>query len=113
MIEKTVQDYLKARMKIPVVMEEPKSPPVSYVVIEKTGEGGRDHIGDATIAIQSYAGSLYEASALNEQVKRVMKDIAMLDQISKCQLNASYNFTDPETKRYRYQAVFDIVFYEE
>ena len=31
----------------------------------------------------------------------------------KYNLNSDYNFTDTETKEYRYQAVFDINYYQE
>ena len=34
-----------------------------------------------------------------------------LDEVSKVSLNSDYNFTDAATKRYRYQAVFDIIHY--
>ena len=34
-----------------------------------------------------------------------------LDEIASVKLNSDYNFTDEETKQYRYQAVFDIKHY--
>ena len=34
-------------------------------------------------------------------------------QISRVQLNSDYNFTDTAQKRYRYQAVYDLTFYDE
>ena len=40
-----------------------------------------------------------------------MEDLADLDEVSACRLNSDYNFTDTTTKHYRYQAVFDLVFY--
>ena len=111
MIEKTVLDYLNQVLKIPAYMEEPEDPPVSYVLIEKTGGGCSEHIKRATIAIQSYAVSLYKAAELNETVKNAMEDIIKLPDVCRCDLNSDYNFTDPETHRYRYQAVFDLVHY--
>ena len=51
------------------------------------------------------------AAELNEQVKAAMEDLADLDEVSACRLNSDYNFTDTTTKHYRYQAVFDLVFY--
>ena len=52
------------------------------------------------------------AAQLNEEVKEVMMTITILPSISSCRLNADYNFTDTTKKRYRYQAVFDLVHYE-
>ena len=48
---------------------------------------------------------------LNEQVKEVVEQMIELPEISGIELNSDYNFTDEETKEYRYQAVFDINYY--
>lgn len=111
MIEKIILDYLSEVLTVPVYMEEPKAPPESYVVIEKTGSGRNNMICRAMIAVQSYGGTLYEAAVLNDEVKQAMYDAVEINEISRCELNSDYNFTDPETHRYRYQAVFDIVHY--
>ncbi|MEI3522519.1 MAG: hypothetical protein V8Q40_16600 [Anaerosacchariphilus sp.] len=44
-------------------------------------------------------------------MKDAMEDIVELDSISQAELNTDYNFTDTQTKRYRYQAVYDLVFF--
>ena len=49
---------------------------------------------------------------LNERVKAAMGKMVSLDDISKAELNTDYNFTDPETKEYRYQAIYDLVYME-
>lgn len=54
---------------------------------------------------------MYKAAELNEEVKKVVAEMIELDSIARVQLNSDYNFTDTETKRYRYQAVFDINYY--
>ena len=112
MIEIIVYDFLKEQLSVPVYLEVPENPDPSYVIVEKTGSGVNNHIYNATIALQSYATSMYEAAALNHSVKMVMEDLIQLPQVSKSQLNSDYNFTDTEEKRYRYQAVFDIYYYE-
>ena len=63
-----------------------------------------------SLSIISYAESLYYAAALNEDVKQAMDDIIALDTVSSAELNSDYNFTDTETKKYRYQAVYDLVY---
>lgn len=113
MIEKITKDYLSGEMyPIPVHTEKPEHPPDEYILIEKTGGGSENFISDARIAIQSYAGSLYRAAALNEEVKEKMKDIIILDSISKATLNSNYNYPDTTKKQHRYQAVYDLVFFE-
>lgn len=109
MIEQTVKDYLEEQLGIPVRMEEETGLPKEYIVIEKTGSGQTNHIKRATLVIQSYSGSMYQAASLNERVKDAMEKIIEMDDISKCELNSDYNYTDTARKKYRYQAVFDIV----
>lgn len=111
MIEKVILDYLSSELSCPVYMEEPARKIASYVVIEKTGSRENNHIYTATFAIQSYGTSLYNAAVLNAAVKEAMDNIVTLGEVAACQLNSDYNFTDPETKRYRYQAVFDLIHY--
>ena len=113
MIEKLVLDYLSESLDVPVYMEEPENPPKSYLILEKTGSSEANFIASATIAGQSYAERLYKAAQLNQLVKQAMREITNLNSVCRCNLNGDYNFTDTDTKRYRYQAVFDITFYEE
>ncbi len=111
MIETVLITYLGAALSVPVFMEVPADPPASFVVLEKTGGGMENHIQAATVAIQSYGPSLYAAAVLNEEVKGAMLYGATPNGISGVRLNSDYNFTDPTTKRYRYQAVYDITYY--
>lgn len=111
MIEKVILDYLNEMLEVPVLMEEPEQPEPSFVLLEKTGSSRKDCVNLATVALQSYAPTLYEAACLNESVKAAMYDIVNLNEICACELNSDYNFTDPETHRYRYQAVFEVTHY--
>ncbi|MGQ7322820.1 hypothetical protein ACTGUQ_11530, partial [Streptococcus suis] len=80
-------------------------------IFEKTSGGKKNHLNQATLAIQSYGQSLEEAAFLNEEVKTVVEKMIGLPSISKVELNSDYNFTDTETKRYRYQAVVDFIYF--
>ena len=116
MIEKTILDYLSqelAETGIGVGLElPPGKDPAKYVVIEKTGSSKVNRVLNATLAIQSYGPSLYDAASLNESIKTIMEEAVSLEDISKVSVNSDYNFSDPDTKRYRYQAIFDIWYYE-
>lgn len=112
MIEKTILDYLAERLTpIRVCMEIPANKPSEFVLIEKTGSSLENHLYDSMLAVQSYSTSLYNAAMLNDTVKEAMLDAITLDDISAVRLNSDYNFTDGDTKQYRYQAVFDITHY--
>lgn len=111
MIEKILLNYLNSKLTVPVVMEEPADKPESFVVIQKTGSSRVNYIFSATIAVQSYGASLLKAAELNEAVKDAMLNIIEVGEVASCRLNSDYNFTDSQTKRYRYQAVFELTHY--
>lgn len=110
MIEKVILDYL-IDQKLTVYMEQPKVKPDSFYLMEKTAGGQTDKVNTSTIIIQSYADTLYNAALMNEAIKLVMAEAVTLDEVSRVELNSDYNYTDPTTKQYRYQAVFVITHY--
>ena len=121
MIENIVISYLynalayeegSSVIQILVSGEVPTPLPEEFVTVEKTGGRIQEHIRSATLAIQSWAGSQAKASMLNERIISAMESLTALDSISKCQLNSDYNYTDTSTKHNRYQAVFDIVYFD-
>ncbi len=85
--------------------------PERYVLFEKLGSSKSNYLTSATFAFQSYAESMYEVAKLNEELKQAVESLISLDGIGGVSLNSDYNFTDSQTKKYRYQAVFDIKYY--
>lgn len=113
MVELKILDYLSAALSVPVYMERPIEIPEKYVIVEKVGSTTTNYIYKATIAVQSYAPTLYMAAQLNEEVKAAVLGLLSHDDISSVVLNTDYNFTDTATKTYRYQALFNIVAYDD
>lgn len=116
MIESIVLNYLIGcnfdGIRDNVFAEVPVNPPTEYIVIEKTAGGESDKIHSAMIAIQSYSRtSLLTAAQINMAVVDAMEVMAeTVAEVYSAKLNSDYNFTDPETREYRYQAVFNLVF---
>lgn len=114
MVEKIVYDYLKKALDVPVYLMIPPDPPGRFVTVEKTGISVTDHIETSTLAIQSWGDSeILDAIRLDEKVRKAMREIVSLPDVSACYINASANFTDTASKRPRYQSVFLIVKNEE
>lgn len=111
MIEIIVKEYLSEFLEIPIVFEHQENLSKRYVLLEKTGSSRENFLNSSTIAIQSYAESMFEAAKLNEEIKNLMYNLINVAEVSKVSLNSDYNYTDTETKEYRYQAVFDIYHY--
>lgn len=109
MIETRIIEYLNRTLNVPASAEIPADC-TSFVVVEKVGGSGAN-VRSATVAIQSYAETLYGAAALNESVIQAMSEIDSLTDITQCVLNTDYNFTDQTKKQYRYQAIFHITYY--
>lgn len=110
MIEIILKGYLDSEMNVPIYLENTENMPDSYILVEKTGSSLNNWINTATVAFQSYGTSMYEAAKLNEILKRKLLSSVKLDEIGSVKLNSDYNFTDTETKKYRYQAVFDFTY---
>lgn len=111
MIELIVKNYLSTKLEIPIVFEHQQILPKKFILIQKTSGSRENFLNSSTVAIQSYAESMFEAAKLNEKIKNLMYDLITISEVSKVKLNSDYNFTDTETKRYRYQAIFDIYHY--
>lgn len=113
MIELILKQYLDSVLDVPVLLEHKTGVTVPYVLLDKTGGSESNHLKKATVAIQSYGTSLYNAALLNDRVVQAMDRFNEIENITGVHLNSSYNYTDTETKNYRYQAVFDINYLQE
>lgn len=112
MIEARIIEYLADALDIPVYAEVPEDSTGEFLVVEKTGSRRTNYIDEATIAVQSYADSLADAAELNQWVKTAMLNLWTQDDVSAVRLNSDYNFTDTTTRRYRYQGVYVVTYYE-
>lgn len=116
MIEIIVRNYLISQniagIGDNIKFKVPDSPPSEYLIIQKTGSGRTNRIDRAMVAIQSISRTSYEmAATINEAVRQVMFEMAdKCSEIYRCELNSDGDFTDTETKEFRYQAIFNIFY---
>lgn len=113
LIEAEIIDYLIERNIVGsyVYAERPKDLPAEYILIQKTGSGFRNNINQAMVAIQSISStSLLNAMLINEQVKEALLEMPDEREVYSVKLNSDYNFTNTNTKEYRYQAVFNFYY---
>lgn len=109
-IEVYLIEYLSKELGVNVYGQEEDTTEDSYVVIEKLGSYVENFCRHSTIALKSYGTTLLESAELNEAVKNAMDNIIKKPEISFSKLNSDYNYTDTTTKKYRYQAVYDLVY---
>lgn len=117
-VEEVVISYLNghADIEYPAYGDTPykNNLPAHHYMVEKTGSNTRDRITTAQITIQSVTvQSKAQAARMNERMTGVMEGIVGTSGISACHLNSDYDYTDTTSKRWRYQAVFDITYNRE
>lgn len=113
MVETALRAYLADLLDVPVYLDTPPDHGTTYVTIERVGSGRSDRLNTYRMAVQSYGASKAEAAALNESVKEVMlTDVVYMTDIGGIRLESDYDYTDTSTKAYRYQAVFEVVYYD-
>ena len=93
-----------------VFCETQITPPDEYILVERTAGSEKDHLRSAMVTVQSISTeSLYRAAEINEAaVDALLTFGEESTEVFSCRLNSNYNYTNPTTKEYRYQAVFDI-----
>lgn len=106
MIEKKIKNYLEKALKVPVWVEHREDEPDSFIIFEKTGGYVKNTINHSTFAFQSYGKTLTEALKLNNK----LLDYMMIFEDANVKLNSNYNFTDTSTKKYRYQAILELIY---
>ena len=113
MLEPLLLRALEEATGCPAYMEQPEDKPERYFVLERTGGGERGaEMRTATVAVQSYGPTMLDATALNEQVLDIARELQYKEtSIISCEVNSTYNFTDTRTKRYRFQTVIDLVYF--
>lgn len=111
MIEILVKEKLEELLNVPVFLEQPINKPNKYVLVERKGMGEENHLGGSLFIFQSYAETMYESALLNKALISRFKSLISLDEMVNISLNTDYIFTDVTSKKYRYQAVFDVKHY--
>lgn len=112
MIERILQDYLTENA-YPCYLSMPEHPSGSFCIIQKTGSDLRDGLFSATLAVQSYGKTKLETAQMNHKIVQTMLEAVTLPQISACDLNTDYDFPDVTRKLPRYQAIFDVTYYDD
>lgn len=110
MIEEIILNYLR-ESGFSCHLSVPEEPSGNFVVLDKTGSGHSEGLFHATLAVQSYGKSKFNAAQLSHHVVQAMLDADTLPEVVSCELVTDYDFPDTTRKLPRYQAVFELVHY--
>lgn len=111
MFELEIKQFLEDELGLKVLFEMPQENTKQFILLEKLGSSKKDYLKSSTYAFKSYAETMFKAAELNEKCKSAVEKMIELNSVTGIHLNSDYPFTDVATKRYRYQAVYDINHY--
>ena len=113
MIEFIVKNHLERFLDVPVFFEYPRKPAEQFVVLKIDNNPRENLIDSALLVVDSYGPTQLAAAQLNKTVKPLLDDLALLPRISASKRGGDYPAFDSVNKKYRYQAVQNITYYEE
>ena len=109
-IENYVVEELNKMLEVPVFGEDPEEKPSEYVLTQLVGRLEKNFIVTDSIAFKCHSDSKAEALELNEVIQDNVKKLIESSRISAIKLKSSYETTDTNMKRCRYQTIFDITY---
>ena len=113
MIELAIKEHMERLLDAPVFFEFPQDQTQRFVVLKIENNPRENLLDSAMLVADSYGGSQLEAAGLNTIVKMVLDSLIELPRISASHRGGDYPAFDTQNKRYRYQAVQNITYYEE
>ena len=87
----------------------PQDAPPEFLTVELTGDSDTGYSTSPTFAVQAWSDTDANAGALSLRVMEAMRSYAYEPHVRKCSLNKRYEYPDPETRKPRYQLVYDLV----
>lgn len=113
MIEKIIIDYLKSYtlLNVPVFMEIPTNPPISFITIQKLDAGKMDKIRAATLNIEAYSDTKFHSAELSEKVITAMEELGESSSlVFSCKLGGERDNTNTANKKYCYETTWNIFY---
>lgn len=112
-IEEIIARYLGARLDMPVSADVPSGEtyPDRFVTFERTGGSFDEKVIDhSTVAIQCWGESRYDAKNLAYDVDTLLRYMPCIEEnVMSADRNSLYNFPDPESRKARYQIVYEFI----
>lgn len=99
-----------AQAGVPVSGCVPHPMPDEFVTVELTGSSRIDQIDHVTLSIECWSTSRDAACNLMARVDAAMRISPVNDEVSRCELETSYNDTDQDMHRPRYHARYAVVY---
>ena len=104
MIEAIVKNYLESVVSIPVYTEIPaKNQANEFYVIELVGGGESEEVKESSITIESHGSTLYRSSLLDQQMRDLMKNAYICEEIYYARTHPRSESKQRERNYYRFR----------
>lgn len=112
MIDELILDTLNELLDVPVYPEIPEHTEGEYVILNLVKGTNRHGLAEMSVICDSYSGSMYSATQLNDKVERALESLICFNWIRDITRNSSYPANDTARKVYRYKCNYDCYYYE-
>lgn len=116
MIEELIYEYLDENALCSWFPTRPEDKPTTpYGIFTKTNSVKSDgHLTFSTFAFQSYGSTLLEAAQISAELRALIEELPRLTTaVSKAELAGESDFTNPSDKQPRYQAIYQLVHFDD
>ncbi len=116
MIEELIFEYLDEEASCSWFPTRPEDDPAKpYGIFTKTNSiKSEGHLTVSTFAFQTYGSTLLEAAQTSAELRKLIEELPLeTTEVSKAQLSGESDFTNPADKQPRYQAIYQLVHFDD
>lgn len=109
-IEQALIEWLPGKLGVPCFDDPPDDKPAEFVTVERTGGETSLGVDRPLVAVQAWAGTRANASALAASARAALvNDSWEIAEVCRCAVSSTYNFPDPDSRKARYQLDVEMV----
>lgn len=106
--ERVVAKHIKDTTGIGTYLKVPEVYPAEFVTISRSGSTGERFFKRVQLTVQVWAQTRVKAAELADSTESAIYDLDSITNIFKVECGGFYEWTDPESKMNRYQAIIYI-----
>lgn len=106
--ERVVAKYIKENTGIETYLKVPEVYPAKFVTISRSGSSADKFFKRVQLTAQVWAQTRAKAAQLADNAESAIYDLDSITNVFKVECGGFYEWTDPESKMNRYQAIIYI-----
>lgn len=103
-VEQALVEWVPTKVGAPCYAEVPDPRPARFVTVERTGGEASLGVDRPLLAVQAWADTAANASALALELRdAIVVGATEIPQVCRCDVTSVYRFPDPDSRQARYQ----------